>query len=514
MVRIESKAICFVLGCFLWLGLLSSGLQAEETERPNIVFLMSDDQCSYSLGCYGNADVETPHLDRLAADGMVFDNHYDTTAICMASRANVMTGMLEYKTGCNFEHGPLTQEKWEKSYPMLLREAGYQIAFAGKFGFEVVDSPTSNDRRLPEEDFDRWGGGPGQTSYETRKNKSMAQYAEEYPHSTLSYGAFGRDFIRDAAGEKKPFCLSISFKAPHKPATPDPDFDEVYRGKTFRKPENFGRENGEHFAEQSRRGRQFERFHSWNYSDRYDEVMAVYHQQVYAIDVAVGMIRQAIDEAGVRGNTVVIFTSDNGFLCGSHGYGSKVLPYEESSRVPLIIFDPRHSNSGRELRTNALTGNIDFAPTICALAGVACPKEIDGRNLMAIYDDPQAALHESLPLINVWGPKAVHSLAVVTRDLKYIFWPYGAQGMTPTEELYDTAEDPLELVNLANDKAALPKLREMRARYDEAVQHWRENAVDYNDYQRYGDIFDRQIPWSKKASLMNRKTGRNPAGSR
>lgn len=503
MARIEWKRVCLILGSVLC---SLTGLQAGESVRPNIVFLMSDDQCTYSLGCYGNPDVETPHLDQLAAEGMVFDNHYDTTAICMASRANVMTGMLEYKTGCNFDHGPLTQDKWEKSYPMLLREAGYQTAFAGKFGFEIVDSPDSKDLRLPDGDFDRWGGGPGQTSYETRKNKSMVKYAEEYPHSTLSYGAFGRDFIEEAAGAQKPFCLSISFKAPHKPATPDPRFDDIYRDKAFRKPGNFGREHGLHFSEQSRQGRQFERFHSWNYSDKYDEVMAVYHQQVYAIDVAVGMIRQAIDEADVRDETVIIFTSDNGYLCGSHGYGSKVLPYEESSRVPLIIFDPRHPNSGRKLRANALTGNVDFAPTICALAGVACPEGIDGRNLMAIYDDPTARIHESLPLINVWGPKAVHSLGVVTQDLKYIFWPYGANGMTPTEELYDTAADPLELMNLRDDRTAESKLQEMRTRYDKAVQHWRENAVDYNDYQLYGDIFDRHLTWSQKARLMKRSS--------
>ena len=163
------------------------------------MFLMSDDQSCYSMGCYGNQDVQTPNLDQLAADGLVFNNHYDTTAICMASRASVMTGMFEYKTGCNFSHGPLTREKWERSYPVLLRSAGYRIAFAGKFGFEVVSDAESNDPSLPSGDFDRWGGGPGQTSYETVKNRSMAQYAKEYPHSTLSYGTFGRDFINEAA---------------------------------------------------------------------------------------------------------------------------------------------------------------------------------------------------------------------------------------------------------------------------------------------------------------------------
>ena len=103
----------------------------------------------------------------------------------------------------------------------------------------------------------------------------MAAYADKYPHSSRAYGAFGSDFIRDSAKGDKPFCLSISFKAPHKPATPDPKDDAVYKGKKFTKPANYGREYGEHFSDQSKQGRQFERFHSWNYSDDYDGVMAI-----------------------------------------------------------------------------------------------------------------------------------------------------------------------------------------------------------------------------------------------
>ena len=95
-----------------------------QAKQPNIIYMMSDDQSIYSMGCYGNTDVQTPNLDRLSADGITFDNHYVSTAICMASRATVMTGMYEYKTGCNFHNGDLTQDKWLKSYPILLREAG------------------------------------------------------------------------------------------------------------------------------------------------------------------------------------------------------------------------------------------------------------------------------------------------------------------------------------------------------------------------------------------------------
>ena len=460
---------------------------ADAAERPNIVFLLTDDQTCYSLGCYGNPDVKTPNMDALAREGLAFDNYYNTTAICMASRASIMTGMFEYKTGCNFEHGPLLRQHWKKSYPILLREAGYTTAFAGKFGFVVSEKPKAKGV-LPEKEFDRWGGGPGQTNYSTEKNKSMKAYAAKYPHSTRSYGAFGADFIRDSAKGKKPFCLSISFKAPHKPATPDPLDDQIYQGKRFTKPANFGREYGDHFSKQSQQGRQFERFHSWNYSDDYDGVMAIYHQQIYAVDVAIGMIREAITEAGVKGNTVIIFTSDNGFFCGSHGYGSKVLPYEESSRAPMIMFDPRHANSGRQLRSEALAGNVDVAPTILDLAGLPIPDNMDGKSLLPIYANPAAAHHSSLPLINVWGPKPCHSLAVVTKDLKYIFWSYSKDDFEPTEELYDTKNDPNELTN-AIDRH--PQSDAMRKLYDEHLAAWKKDAVPYHNYRPFAETFRR-----------------------
>lgn len=527
--RIRFRCDLLLAILMVWLGGLTPALMAEEglakdDARPNIVFLLADDQCTYSMGCYGTPNVKTPRLDQLARDGMVFDKHYDTTAICMASRVNIMTGKYEYKAGCNFDHGPLLKEHWLASYPTLIRKAGYRTAFAGKFGFLIADVPKGKGW-LPSDDFDRWGGGPGQTNYRTDRNASMKAYAQEYPHSTLSYGAFGRDFILNASEQEQPFCLSISFKAPHHPTTPDPRFDHVYEGQTFVKPMNFGREYGGHFSAQSRQGRQYERFHSWNYSDDYDGVMATYYQQIYAIDYAVGMIRDAIRDAGVERDTVIIYTSDNGFLCGSHGYGSKVLPYEESSRVPLIIYDPRiksTSNADGEKfhlhpvktgevsasdvadqdgddparlarhgsvqdlsayqRCSALTGNVDVAPTILSLAGVPVPKDMDGIDLMPLCSDPSREHHRWLPLMNVWGPSQVHSLAVVTKDWKFIRWPSESDGMKPTEELYHLTDDPIEITNLIDLEGVSAEREVMRSIYDEAVEHWQQEGVSYHGY--------------------------------
>ena len=175
MVTKFAFTLCLLLpACFPCLGLTDDTATGDTVanQRPNIVFLLADDQCTYSMGCYGTPDVQTPNMDNLARDGVIFDCHYDTTAICMASRANIMTGMYEYKTGCNFEHGALLSEHWHRSYPMLLRAEGYQTAFAGKFGFEVTEQPGSKGI-LPADGFDRWGGGPGQTNYQTKRNTSM-----------------------------------------------------------------------------------------------------------------------------------------------------------------------------------------------------------------------------------------------------------------------------------------------------------------------------------------------------
>lgn len=498
------RAVLLFVALVLAATPLACGQQTSEIKRrPNLVLLLTDDQSTFSLGCYGNREAQTPQIDQLAREGMAFDNHYDTTAICMASRANIFTGMYEFKHGCNFGHGDLLRRHWSRSYPMLLRAAGYRTAIAGKIGVTICD--THGERgKLPEKDFDVWGAGPGQTSYETRRNRSMAKYASDYPHSTLSYGAFGRDFILSSAKLDQPFCLSISFKAPHRPATPDPKFDHVYAGKALKRPENYGRQHGRHLAPQSRQGRQYARFVDWKYDSDYDRVMATYFQQVYAVDAAVGMVRKALQRAEVADNTVVIFTSDNGFLCGSHGYGSKVLPYEESSRVPLIVYDPRSRLPGGR-RSRALTGNIDIAPTLLRLAGLTPPDNMDGQDMMPLYRDPQGKIHDWLALINVWGPSPVHSLAVVSDDWKYVYWPYGgrrpdaSQGgklvdFEPATELFHLGEDPLELRLSENPQ----QLRRLQACYRELLTLWSAESVAW--YAKFDQLFDPRVPWSDKAA--------------
>ncbi|WP_289064012.1 sulfatase [uncultured Zobellia sp.] len=471
-----------------------------QNDRPNIIFLLSDDQTSVATGCYGNDQVKTPNMDKLAKDGVLFLNHYNTTSICMASRANILTGMYEYKTGCNFMHGDLAVDKFENTYPVLLQKAGYFTGFAGKVGFVLDETKTEKiEDGLPVGYFDEWGGGPGQTLYETAKNPTIAQYAKKYPHSTRAYGAWAGDFIKEAKASGKPFCMSISFKAPHLPFTPDPFFDDVYAGQTYKKPENYGDANAKHLAPQAKSGRQYNSYNFWRESeDSYQEAIRKYNQLIHGVDYAIGMIRKSLEEQGVDKNTIIIFTSDNGYSCGAHNLGGKVLPYEEASRSPLIIYDPRVPKNKQGVKRKTVTANIDMAPTILAYAGVQVPDNMDGENLVPLAQKEAGIQREHIALTNMWGNDEIQALSVVTKDFKYIYWQYTDERMQPTEELFHISKDKLEMHNLAQDKTYKTELDKMRKLYDERYMSLVKDGMQTNDYAKYAVLFDRKAPESLK----------------
>lgn len=496
MVYSKVIYLSLILGFF---NLQSCNSQTKKEEKkPNIIFFFTDDQCYDSQRDYGNSVVKTPNLDLLADNGTVFNRHYNTTAICMASRANVMTGMYEYKTGCNFDHGSLGTQQWSTAYPLLLKKAGYKVGFAGKFGFLVSDANEGEKKEgeVAKQDFDFWAGGSGQTSYKTSKNKSLAKYADQYPHSTRAYGAATIDFINESIKSEQPFCMSVFFKAPHRPAQPDPMFNHIYENTVFEKLPNYGREAGKHLAKQSRMGRQYTRFESWGYSEEntYQEALRKYHQLIYGVDYSIGMVLEELKRLKIDDNTIIIFSSDNGFFNGSHGLGSKVLPYEEGARVPLIIVDPRKDKSHIDKETNTITGNVDIPATILDFAGVEVPTSYDGKSLIPILKTPDMQVRQSLPIIQVWGPKATHSLTVMDDKYKYIYWYYEDEekDLHPTEELFDINNDPYEMVNLANKPEYEKQLNKMRALYDKQLDHWRNEGVKYNGYEKYGDLFSRK----------------------
>ncbi len=471
---------------------------------PNIVFLMADDHQAMALGCAGHPDILTPNLDALAKSGMRFDRCYATSPLCMPSRATVFTGLHEYRHGVNFRPNsasvtaPMSVETWRRySYAAALRRSGYRVGFAGKWGFPVALEDRAGE-------FDAWGGfeGHGQGSYTTANNPALADYADRHPHVTRALGAFAADFVNDCGKDDRPFCLSISFKAPHTPHNNIDPADQVLYGaaKQLGRRENWGADKAMLLPPQARLGRQYYLFHEWDQA-HYNDHARAYYQLISGIDASVGVIRQALDRAGVADNTVIIYTSDNGYYCGSHGLGGKVLPHEESSRIPLIVFDPRRSPDGSGTLSRAVVGTIDFAPTILDLASLPAPDDVDGRSVVPILDNPNTAVHESLPLISNWGwaeDDRARCMAVVTQKAKYTFWCYGDKDIAPSEELYDLQQDGLELENLAELPDHADLLEHMRDLYDGHHAEWATKCVDAQDFSRHKTLFDRHTAWEKK----------------
>src|SRR5687768_1013645 len=360
------------------LTLLFSMLAAACFATPNIIVIVTDDMRWDALGYAGNRIVKTPHLDELARKGTRFRNHFVTSSICNVSRATMFTGQYLRRHNIYEFNTPFTPAQWSRCYPKLLRDAGYRTGFIGKFG--VGDS---NAIAAMAKEFDYWRGLPGQAGLFFEKNNPSGR------HKTARFGDQALAFIK-SNGLRQPFCLSISFNAPHardrqpREFWPDARDESLYVNAQI--PVS-PKASEEWFAKLPEVAKTSEGRRRWalrfDTPEKSQSIVKDYYRLITGIDREVGRIVKCLGEQGCRENTVILFTSDNGFFLGERGMADKWLMYEESIRVPMLIHDP-HQRKARSI--DALTLNIDLAPTILDLAGVAIPKEMQGRSLVPLAE--------------------------------------------------------------------------------------------------------------------------------
>jgi arylsulfatase A-like enzyme len=448
--------------------LLSARAQAAVGGRPNIVLIYTDDQPHSMMGAMGNVAISTPNLDRLAADGVLFENMFVTTAICMVSRASLLTGqhMIRHGVGVGFGglDKPLTAEQWRQTFPALLRSSGYRTAFLGKF---AVGKPRTFDEKLclPAHEFDLWYGFPQQISF---RQNSDGQ--ERYLTTVMEEKA--TRFLREQPRDR-PFLLMLALKEPHGPLDlEDPDLPgELVRGPIVR-PKTLSVEAFERLPAAVRQGlNSHEPRQEFFTDDRaYQKHMAQIYRYVSRADMAVGRVMAALRELGFDRNTVVIFTSDNGSMEGAHRLVGKWNMYEESIRVPLIIRDPRLPAATRGRRTQTAL-NIDLAPTILSLAGVPVPAAMQGADLRPILRDGMAKGRDDwFYQFDVVGPSPRRDQplprceGVHAGRWKYIRY-LGTEPLQ--EELFDLGVDRHEEHNLVGRPEQARILADLRARCDE-----------------------------------------------
>jgi arylsulfatase A-like enzyme len=473
----------------------SAGLSVvlSASERPNIVFILTDDQRWDSLGCYGNPVIQTPNIDRLAENGTLFANSFVTTSICMVSRASILTGQYARRHGINDFYAILSPAQMSQTYPVLLRDSGYFTGFIGKWGIGNTVEATN----LGAEYFDYWAGVSHQGNYwhertcnhvlhdgihdktsnvcdcpcqqrgdrtvcgpEVRVGKSNLQDPVHYTTEVIPEKF--RAFL-SSRDPRKPFNMSISLKEPHNPFDYAPEFKAFFKGvpMPIRSNATVEAAGNKEYAHRSKISTKMEFVENQELDGPLQERLRNYYRMIAQADSAVGQILIALEEAGVSDNTVIIYTSDNGYLIGEHGLTGKWLPYEESLRVPAILYDPR-SPKKHECREMVL--NIDMAPTMLDLAGVEIPAMLQGKSLLPLLKNPQP----QGPFRTEWFYEHHHdgsgriqpTEAVISGEWKYIkYLKYEDAG---SEELYQLSSDPYELTDLSGHPEFNDVLRRLR----------------------------------------------------
>jgi arylsulfatase A-like enzyme len=475
MLRVEMVCCTFTI----LLGLAT--LAADAGERPNILFIMSDDHAYQAISAYGSNRNKTPHIDRIAAEGIRFDRCYVTNSICGPSRATILTGKYSHKNGFYDNHGRFDGS--QMTLPKLLQNAGYQTAIIGKW--HLVTEPTG---------FDHWDILPGQGKY-YRPDFITAEGKAAVPgHATEITTQKALDWLRQKRDPSKPFMLMVQHKAPHRRWEPAVDKLAMFEHGSIPEPATLlddyaNRGTAARHAEMRinqmdldtdlklwRRGNPERKWlydhmtaaerNAWEThidprlskleaanpqgDDRtrwfYQLYMQDYLGCVASVDDSVGALLDYLDSSGLAENTIVVYTSDQGFYLGEHGWFDKRFMYEESLRTPLLVRWPGVIEPGRV--EQRIVSNVDFAQTFLEAAGAKAPGDMQGRSLVPLLrGETSPAWRSSFYYHYYEGADREHKVhkheGVTNGRAKLIhFYPVGEW------ELYDLENDPDELVNV------------------------------------------------------------------
>jgi len=446
-----------------WL-LSSLAAAAPAGARRNVLLIVADD-LNCALGCYGHPVVRSPHLDRLAAGGVLFENAHCQFPLCAPSRASFLSGTRPETNGVLSLRTPTRQNlsNWTM-LPELFRRQGYYTAEIGKIfhtGPEHED-PRSWDYRMPES-----GKTPPREEILREhvagepRNHTMSWHVLRTPDEKTPDGVLARraaELLGECRARGRSFFVGVGFRRPHAPYAAPEKYFAPYRPERIQLPSRAGVESLPPAA-------WYELENQPPLSEREQrEYMAAYFACVSFVDAQVGVLWEAMDRLKLWEDTVVVFLGDNGYHIGEHGMWHKMTLFEESTRVPLIIRAPGVRGNGR--RARGLVECLDLYQTIAELCGLAAPQGLQGMSLVPLLEDPARP-----------GKKAVYSMvgrhpdrklchlqpsyfgrSVRTERWRYTEWDQGRQG----RELYDRAADPGETRNLAGRREYARALAEMQ----------------------------------------------------
>jgi arylsulfatase A-like enzyme len=508
-------AIRILVFCLVFAASFAGTADAGAAERPNLIFLFTDDQRDNTFGAMGHPFAQTPNVDALLAESVRFTNAYTAEPVCAPSRVSVFTGMHERVHGIGFTSAyQLTEEQWERSYPALLRKSGYHTGFVGKIGIEYYTF-----KGKASEKFDYWWGHDGWTRFlpKTHKSESTRPYHRaKNDVITAIMGEAMAEFL-ETRPDDKPFRLPVSLNVPHGSQTtsmhPDyPDwkkmtksanenpalrgtrfYDTLYRDSGIRIPEETGTDPYRFipkFIMDQDAGRRTQTYPYSYTRPTCLEHHVRYYQTITGLDHVIGELLADLERRGLSGNTVILYGSDHGLLMGEHAMGGKSLLYDLASKIPCFLHDPTLSKEKRGREVDSLVSSLDFPATLLDYAGVEALEFMDGRSLRPLVHGEDVGWRESLFLESLYtGRDTPFQEGVRDGKWKYIRMFDGKAGeydeshvdfsgrVPEFEMLFDVEADPGETRNLIEaheGEEFLDEFREWVAKESDALNRKRE----------------------------------------